>query len=497
MADDLYTDESESTSVGSDSSGASSGISTRPTGAFFPGAHHFVVAGGQFISNVIEHPQAPVPSDFRRIPLGDVDLRNEIRLDGSGVVHWQTARVCARLIYTACIEGKQSDMTVAVYRGGYAEKNWNREIEKYSGIRHPNLVQLYGTVNSGGLYAMIFHDELVPLDKYMEEYQNSVITTVYLYAFFKKELGDAIHYLNPIFGGDIAWQIRLDSSVFWIRRSTGRICIEPSVNFRYNRLGHPPAGDLPHLLPSALRGDRENSMISALTLAQYHEICYSYLATTHWFTTFYDTIRAGAIISLQNKNEIAHIPNIGVDDTGWRDPGGGDHQLVMENGWTRLYCPYGPVIDRVLWPRHRGTCWLSQANHISVQYPISENHGWVWQIKYETTFYTPLDNIPEAYLFLCPLEDLRSEDGSFIERPECPAYWSFDPAGREQLSPDTLSVIGLPTLGWEREILCRSWDNHIYSGLRQFHAAKRFDPNTQDIARHLGEALYELSCDPR
>ncbi|KAJ7503640.1 hypothetical protein B0H11DRAFT_1983658 [Mycena galericulata] len=494
MADDLYTNDrlpSESTSVGSDSSGASS----RPTGAFFPGAHHFVVSGGQFISNVIEHP-APAPSDFRRIPLGDLDLQKELRLDGSGVVHWQTERVCARLIYTAWIEGRQSGMTVAVYRGANAEKNWKRQIAKYSGIRHPNLAQLYGTVNSGGLYAMVFHDELVPLGEYMEEYQNSVISTVYLYGFFKKELGDAIHYLNPVFGGDITWQIILNSSGPWIRRSTGRICVEPSINFRFNRLLNPPAGDLPHLPLPALPGDRENSMISALTLGQYHEICYSYLANSHFFSTFDDTIRAGSIISLQNKNEIAHIPNIRVDDTGWRDPGGEDHRFVVENGWTRFYCPYGPVIERILWPVHRGTCWLSQANHISNQYPISANHGWVWQIKYEITFSTFLDNLPEAYLFLCPLQDLRSEDGSFVKQPECPAYWSFDPTGTERLSPDAVSEIGFPTLGWEREIGCRSWDDHVYSGLRQFHAAKGFDPNTQDIARRLGEALYELSCDP-
>ncbi|KAJ7110456.1 hypothetical protein C8R44DRAFT_742942 [Mycena epipterygia] len=100
-------------------------------------------------------------------------------------------------------------MTVAVYRGANAEKNWKREIEKYSGIRHPNLVQLYGTVNSGGLYAIIFHDELVPLGEYVEEYQNSVILTVYLYGFF-----DVIHYLNPVFGGDVAWQAHCSNPGF-------------------------------------------------------------------------------------------------------------------------------------------------------------------------------------------------------------------------------------------------------------------------------------------
>ncbi|KAJ7104847.1 hypothetical protein C8R44DRAFT_807174 [Mycena epipterygia] len=49
-------------------------------------------------------------------------------------------------------------MTAAIYEGEHAEETWRHELSKYSGFRHPNFVQLYGTVNSGGLYATIFHD---------------------------------------------------------------------------------------------------------------------------------------------------------------------------------------------------------------------------------------------------------------------------------------------------------------------------------------------------
>ncbi|KAJ7104752.1 hypothetical protein C8R44DRAFT_807819 [Mycena epipterygia] len=50
-------------------------------------------------------------------------------------------------------------MTVALYQGNNAEENWKKEISKYSRLRHPNLVQLYGTVTSPcGVYAMVFHD---------------------------------------------------------------------------------------------------------------------------------------------------------------------------------------------------------------------------------------------------------------------------------------------------------------------------------------------------
>ncbi|KAJ7104867.1 hypothetical protein C8R44DRAFT_746129 [Mycena epipterygia] len=123
-------------------------------------------------------------ADFRTIPLGDLDLRKEIRLDDSGVASRHHGVRAARRIYTARIEGKQSGMTAAIYEGEHAEENWNYELSKYSGFRHPNFVQLYGTVNSGGLYATIFHDNLVPVKQFFEEHRNSVMTTVYLYIYF-------------------------------------------------------------------------------------------------------------------------------------------------------------------------------------------------------------------------------------------------------------------------------------------------------------------------
>ncbi|KAJ7834759.1 hypothetical protein B0H13DRAFT_2369726 [Mycena leptocephala] len=65
MADDLYTedrDQSDSISSGSGIVEDSAGYS----GAFFPSAQHFVVAGGTFTSNVI-NPPPTVPDGKRKI----------------------------------------------------------------------------------------------------------------------------------------------------------------------------------------------------------------------------------------------------------------------------------------------------------------------------------------------------------------------------------------------------------------------------------------------
>ncbi|KAJ7079686.1 hypothetical protein C8R44DRAFT_824646 [Mycena epipterygia] len=177
MADDPHTLAPSSESI------PVPGCNPSPyAGAFFPEARNFTILGGNF-TNVVNC--APtIPSDFRTIPLGDLDLRNEIRLAGDGLVTRQRRPCPVRRVYTARIEGKRLDMTIAVYQGENAEETWRRELTKYAGLRHPNIVQLYGAVNSMGLYATIFHDDLVPFENFMDEHRHSVISIVYLYSYF-------------------------------------------------------------------------------------------------------------------------------------------------------------------------------------------------------------------------------------------------------------------------------------------------------------------------
>jgi hypothetical protein len=60
---------------------------------------------------------------FRTIPLGDIELLNEIRLNGSGVVDRWTGKATVRRMYSARIEGRESRrMTVAIYQGQGAEE---------------------------------------------------------------------------------------------------------------------------------------------------------------------------------------------------------------------------------------------------------------------------------------------------------------------------------------------------------------------------------------
>ncbi|KAJ7127730.1 hypothetical protein C8R44DRAFT_616229, partial [Mycena epipterygia] len=106
------------------------------------------------------------------------------------------------------------------------------------------------------------------------------------------------------------------------------------------------------------------------------------------------------------------------------------------------------------------------------------------------------ENLPEGYLFLCPLVDLRGNVGNFLRHPECPAYWSLNPSGSQRLSMEDASRLGFPGLELETKIWGVSWDESVYAALSRFHMGKGFDPNSQDIAQHLEYRLYKLFSGP-
>jgi hypothetical protein len=111
----------------------------RYTGAFFPKAKHFVVAGGKFKSITNIHHAASAPAgregthsltekayppwiDFRVIPLGDLNLLHTIGSEsGAGAVRGKHGRPSFRTVYSAEIYGCKSHMTVALYQGNGAQ----------------------------------------------------------------------------------------------------------------------------------------------------------------------------------------------------------------------------------------------------------------------------------------------------------------------------------------------------------------------------------------
>jgi hypothetical protein len=115
-------------------------------------------------------------------------------------------------------------------------------------------------------------------------------------------------------------------------------------------------------------------------------------------------------------------------------------------------------------------------------------------ISFEISISRTTADPPEGFLFLCPPEDIQIGPSSF-RWPDHLAYWSLDPFGADLLSWEDAANLGFPSLQLSENIWGYSWDAIVYTGIRQFHQTKGFDPDSQEVAIHLGHPLYELSSE--
>ncbi|KAJ7472527.1 hypothetical protein FB451DRAFT_298393 [Mycena latifolia] len=313
------------------------------TGAFFPQSQNLTVTGGQFrsITNV-HHAASSLPSDFRMIPLGDLDLRNEICLD-SGVVYrrWNSMR-SVRCMYSARIHGSKSPMTVTLYQGENAEEEWHHDVSRYSYLRHPNILQLFGTVNSCGIHATIFQDELILAKQILKKYSDSHFSAVYVWWRLDTEFEDAKQYTRAVSG---KYPNSCECTI-WIRPSTGRLCVDFTLPGNDPlMLWWPARVDSPSLLVgSGLEPPEDWKIIDSISLAQYHQICFYHFRHVRMFSISTNAlVHLGAIIycphgsEIQGSEEIGFIPELIFFNLGWCTAEG-KPLWVMESGWTVCFC---------------------------------------------------------------------------------------------------------------------------------------------------------------
>ncbi|KAJ6462916.1 hypothetical protein C8R45DRAFT_1080519 [Mycena sanguinolenta] len=472
----------------------------------FSHSRNFTVTGKN-LTNITNHYAAPsLPFDFRMIPMGDIDLRRQIQVDERrGIVNYQPHRqACVRRVHSAKarIDGRKSRVTVAMYQGDGAEEEWRQDIAKHMALRHPNIVQICGAASSNGIHAMLFNDDLIPLRDVLDSHRGSHFSMVYIFAHCNQDFAQAFNYLYSAFQQAFA-----SGYTRWIRRSTGRLCTELT-----------PAGD--NLQISAVPLDRELSglsgiyhisaetittFINSLTPEQYHRICDFNLAQhRHFDLSASTTVNLGAVFHcpsdrVEDSTEIAFLPTAETpcyDD--WMVSGGGTRK-VMLNGWARF--PAGDVFNNTLsvfcgisryTDRHT---WPSQANHIFHRLHIMSNfehYVYLDGIQFELDISETTGDPRWGFLFLCPPEDFRTGP-SFFRWPACPAYWSLDSSGVDCLSLEEATQLGFPSFELSISAAGCYWDASVYEGLCQFHQAKGFDPYSQDVARHIGLPLYQVS----
>ncbi|KAK7006270.1 hypothetical protein R3P38DRAFT_3602234 [Favolaschia claudopus] len=463
------------------------------------------------------------PCDFRRIPLGDIYLHRELQLierpaDGTHSAVKFQSRSQIRRVYSAQIEGQISKATVAMYQGDGAEEEWKKHMAKYMAARHPNVIQLFATSEFGGIRAMIFHDDVIPLRDFLDLYSQSPMLTVYIHGYIVCDSNASVRISQTVqtyFRSTFRYNLYHHDCTLLTRRSTGLLCTDlfPShfVPYIY---GFKEMVPQPEQIPSFDASIQQAIIVNRLTLKQYHRICYWHLAhfQTHPFPT-QKSVALGTVMTYPHKQlhaehsvQIAFLssPTFNFDSWYWSDTGKWINDFV-DHRWTRVSCleAADTTIRRVVsidWqpdPTNTSSTWLSQANHVFRKLGISSRFddyvvvtGVVFKVKVSRCD----GPLPKGYLFLCPQRDFRVGPSS-VGWPTCPAYWSFDFLGADRLSTEKARECGFPSIKISTELGCRFWDDTIYLGLRQFHQGKGFDPDSPDVALHLEQPLYQLFRD--
>ncbi|KAJ7153839.1 hypothetical protein C8R46DRAFT_472586 [Mycena filopes] len=251
--------------------------------------------------------------------------------------------------------------------------------------------------------------------------------------------------------------------------------------------------------------DSEALAIQSLSLDIYHEICVCHL------TQFRSKcISTAAVVRLEvivawptmlgcaRGVEIASLPKLRPYYEDWSLSGGKQDAdgEVMKTGWTRFNCDHLSNANITLivdaWGGREG--WLSQANYVFSSLHIKselETYAAVASVWFSVIVGKPTVDCPPGYLFLCPNRHFRVTSTTF-KWPDTPAYWSLDASGVDRLSTEEATRLGFPPLELSTKVVGQYWPTSVYTGLRQFHRAKGFDPDSQDVARHLGLPLYQL-----
>ncbi|KAJ6464369.1 hypothetical protein C8R45DRAFT_1023831 [Mycena sanguinolenta] len=474
------------------------------SGAFFANASGFVINGGKFTNNVYNSssPQERHAA-FRTILLGDIKLAKEIRMDGhSGVV----SRQRVRQTYSAEIRGDPGPVTVAIYQGDGAEAEWRQHIARYELLRHPNIMQIYGLVSTSGLYAIVFHHELIPFRQFFFHYHRSPISLTYIVGYHSEEWHDALDYFNSTFP---THTLAPDEWSAWIDPTTGELCVdftqkqETDIEFPWWEESIKPRVENVSLDdPSA-----EAVIILNLNVNQYHQLCcWRPQADFRRFEASAEHLIGPAIFWSDSQHGIClriteplDLPN--EQELRWGGYGTVEG-VVLSNSWIRYDSPRALCLEISVWllcSPELQKVWLAQANHIFSQfqsmphledYVLPDMASFILRCSPNTSD----TQQPKGYLFVCPPEDFRAGASSF-QWPTCPAYWSLEPSGAARLSPEEAKTLGFATIHIETAMQGRCWHRSVYDGLRQFHRGKGFDPDSQDVAKHLGHPLFELAKD--
>ncbi|KAK7006303.1 hypothetical protein R3P38DRAFT_2794044 [Favolaschia claudopus] len=415
------------------------------------GPRLYLTNAEQFTLNLNRSEQALVHGNYRKIPWGDIYLQRQLyvsRPEPEWLLYSPHPRYSTRKVQSARINGQ--NFTAVNYEGTKAEKilstsqEWKEDVERYMKFRHENILQVYGIVRDQkhDVYATIFHGGLS-------------LKVNWLLIFWQ----EGFNYFESISG--------------YPAGATGHLCLD--VGMDTSPTVTPDTGVESLTIPpiNFLSFVDANIIVESLALEDYHMICGEMFSKYQYYMLSSTCpIHMGSVnhavpdVDLDNSVEIASLlPSELKWDAHWqisRNQELHKHIGFRVRGWTRFLSSELSDLSWFwfpVWYPHSPNLWLSQANHIFYRSAIKSN----------------FDNYAS------------------FKWPECPAYWSLDSSGVERLSTEEASRLGFPVISPKTEFYGWSWEDSVYTGLREFHQAKGFHPDSQDVARHLKYPLFDLS----
>ncbi|KAJ7930773.1 hypothetical protein B0H13DRAFT_2264091 [Mycena leptocephala] len=478
----------------------------------------FTIQGGTF--NVSSTTMEESLGNFRIVKLGDLNLLDEIgkynvveqrpvhhRRTGAVVRHVKVI-VGTRRVYRARIFGSQDSMTAVVYNDAQFEQASTISIEwvkcrKAHNCGRQLCLLFFGFTSSASLNALIYHDEMIPFSQVQKLHAGSTLASYY----FINET--TRHYF--IFTGNKP----LEATPFSFQVPRGSDC--PPGNYIVRPGVH---SKLPEV--KLTENDLGDKLLSTLELDEFYSLLvYNHTRWLRWASSTPETI---VLPSIRNPScDPAHFkPNdlhafptekhLTLDDSDISPWYTNDlPQEVLPTGWTRVDYSEShsfwfsatvglkDYIAPMKW-------WLSQnhyvRNHLQGVFNATE---FITSIRFFCNLNAHLDftlrgtfmaDAPtdKVYLFLFPLQvDVVNNLLTVTNPPDTEKYyWAFDPVGLNRLTHETVEDFGLPAVEFSIGLMGRRWEESDYDMIRDFHVAKRFDPDTQDTAIAMGYPLIDI-----
>uniref|UniRef100_A0A0W0GA62 Protein kinase domain-containing protein n=1 Tax=Moniliophthora roreri TaxID=221103 RepID=A0A0W0GA62_MONRR len=491
--------------------------------AFLQGSSNAAIAGGQFNNiqgsqyNTNIYPpihqarESTIWDDYRRVRTSDVYVTRVVgesavkRDDEKG---WRRV-IARRTISLARVEGKDKEFLHVAYDGPDAFKAFAMDFKQFSSIKHPNVTQLFGyNDNQCGLPALIFHDELIPLERIIV--MAGVVSPV-LRAYFEHQF-DILQIADDV----------LNVGELWVDIRTGTLRRGPYIRTSFGQwpFGSAESNSIlkDHFCPLSIQTYKDTSTVfNYLTkILSTHAIIQGISASSagvvEWLynedALFSLRFFAGTVYNRHRRKIIAkhvdararwyykmtgaiNIPDVMVES-----------QTIMEDGSNRFMLTPMDIqnmqdisLQYTLCPgdEYFKSCnsWLTQAHGMCYTFQF------VLQRKkpLSRVAYTPLVAAP-AYLFIRPIPRPSDDVTAWKSWVEGQFYfWSFDPSGQQKISAVTQALLRLPSFTLGLFIVHRYWDSSHYETVKKLHRHCGFDPRKSDLTHSLGLPILEVIGD--